>query len=235
MAFRHYYVFKDDIGKKLGKAGWETLRNGNENAFALEDDKVAYESNCEQRIDYKTYAIKILQMCASNDNFISFGCGKGILEWHMKRQAGDRIRVTCSDYTPQQLEKLKKVFVDCDSFLLFDMLEGDYSQVDKRATVIIYRCSTEFTYKQYRQIFKKMYDRGIETIVFVPTEIITIKQGLRRYKAYAKDLLKGRKLTFCGWNYLEKELVSMFDDYYVIGKAEYIDSSVIWVLNRNKK
>lgn len=234
MAFRHYYIFEDEVGKKLGKNAWEMLRNGDDSAFSIEEDILSYEKNCEKSEDYRFWANKILSLDGISNNIVSLGCGKGILEWHLKRIAGRSLRITCSDYTPHQLEKLKKVFTDCDDFLLFDMLNGDYGEISKDATVLIFRCSTEFSKRQFQMIFKKMHDVGIRQIIFIPTEIISLKEAIRRYRVYIKEAIKGHKLTFCGWNYNEKEIRKMFEKYYKIEYCEHIGVNIIWQLKRKE-
>ncbi len=216
MVFKHFYVFEKNIGKKLDKEAWDKLRREGESAFAIEHTKDLYELNCEKKSEYIFWAKRILQVKDIGTNFFSFGCGKGVLEWHLKKIAGDKIRVTCSDYTPEQIEKLKKVNTLCDAFLLFDMMRDDYEIIDCNSTVIIFRCSTELTVQQFKEVFRKLYNRGIEKIIFVPTEIITFKEGIRRYKVFFREWIKGNNLTFCGWSYSEAEMEKMFSDYYDI-------------------
>ena len=109
----------------------------------------------------------------------------------MKKIAGNGIELTCSDYADWGLERLKKVFLDCDNFKTFDMSVDDYSTIDKDATVIIFRCSTEMTIRQFKYVFKKLRERGVENVIFVPTEILSLKEGLRRYKVYLREVLRG--------------------------------------------
>ena len=210
------------------------LRESGESAFAVEKTRELYELNCEKSSTYKFWAERILQLHDIGTKFFSLGCGKGILEWYIKRIAGDTIDITCSDYTPQQIESLKKVNLLCDSFTTFDMLEDDYEKISLDSTVIIFRCSTEMTIQQFKSVFEKLYSRGIERVVFVPTEIITFKEGLRRYKVFLKEMIRGSKLTFCGWCYSEKEMKRMFCEYYDIESSEYINDSVLWKLVRKE-
>ena len=192
MAFRHYYWFDTEIGRKIDKAGWDILREEDKSgAFSIEPSVEQYEKNCESAHGYNMWARKILELKGISNKLFSIGCGKGILEWNLKKIVGDTVNLTVSDYASNGLERLKRVFTNCDNFCLFDMLGEDYSAIDKGATVIIFRCTTEITIRQFKYVFKKLSERGIEKVVFVPTEIISFKEGLRRYKVYLREIIKG--------------------------------------------
>ena len=165
MKIKHYYFFGDEIQKdlksdKLNENNWDVLRIHGDNAFSIENDIREYENNCQQAEEYKKRAETICDILKKNNvnKIVSLGVGKGILEWHIKKQMPN-ICMICTDYARAGVEQLKKVFLTCEEIQWCDMLETDYS-VWNEATILMYRVSTEFTEQEWKLIFNKMYEGG---------------------------------------------------------------------------
>ena len=218
MACKHYYYFGERIqsqmsGDSLNKENWDILRNDDaEGPFSIEKDVEQYEQNNRGAVFYENVAkiiLSELQKRNSANKVISLGVGKGILEWHLKNLKPD-LTVECTDYTEKAIEQIKRVFIKVDAAYTFDMLEGDYSQFDKDAFIIMFRVSTEFNAKQWTMIFNKMNDSGVKNIIFVPVELCTRKDMVREKYNHMKRIIKHRKDIFCGWLYTEKEIKAFF-------------------------
>lgn len=213
MKVKHYATIKTDLGSdKLDKEAWERLRmDTSESAYCIEDSVDLYEQNCKKYSIYCNSAKTICKILKQNNcrHIITVGTGKGILEWYIKKYMPD-LYVECTDYAEETIDKLKKVFADCDDLHAFDMLEGDYGSFNKEAFVIFFRVSTELNYKQWRQCFKKMHDAGIRNIIFVPDEIASVSVAKREITTHMKNRLKKKKDTFCGWIYSADEYRKLF-------------------------
>ena len=162
MIIEHYEVFKTQFdSSELNQKNWDILRTeSGESAYAIEDSTKEYERNCKEAVSYEIsskYIADILkkQRCK---HVVSLGVGKGILEWHLKKQMPE-LYIECTDYAESAIEKLKTVFVDGDDFHRFDMLKGDYQIFNKDAFFIMYRVSEEFCYSDWCKIFEGKWDK----------------------------------------------------------------------------
>lgn len=170
MIIKHYYNFGDKINGKIGtellQESWEWLRvNAQNSDFSfVEENKEAYAQMCYMHSDYRNVAQIILNIL--NDycvqlNIVSFGCGKGILEWNLKNLC-PQCSIACTDYTVKSLEYIKVLFPECDSVYVADMKEEKtYNDLaSKNQIALFYRVSTEFDFDTWCDIFLKMYRGG---------------------------------------------------------------------------
>lgn len=224
MKVRHYYNFERNDFKELNKSKWDMLRTEKVSGpFSIERVCDKYENNCEASLEYKEAAREICEIIAgyksNGKRLVSLGCGKGIVEWHIKKMMPN-LYLKCTDYAREGLELLEKVFVECDEFCVFDMLKSeDYKVLKKDDIVLMYRISTEFTLSQWKSIFSRLYDVGIDNIIFVPTEIMTIRIALNEKKRQFMNWIRGKENTFCGWLYSYDEYPKIFRG--IDGKAKY--------------
>lgn len=171
MKVKHYYNFGKDINRKIGselsQSGWELLRTKEQNKdFSfVEKNRDEYVQMCSQKNNYRDVARLLIQIIKQNnmpENIVSLGCGKGILEWHLKNSA-PHFHITCTDYT--NLEYLKGLFPECDDMYELDMRnEESYRIIAAHDSLILcYRVSAEFDSTTWRDIFHKMHRGGGKT------------------------------------------------------------------------
>ncbi len=244
MKAKHYYLFSDEItdkmsGTSLNEENWDYLRKAdNKSVFSLEEDIENYERNCEGRDSYIETASIISEYLNTKEDFsgkiVSLGVGKGILEYHIKKILPN-VYIECTDYTKDAIEKLKKVFIKADKCSVFDMLNGDYAGFCKESIIIMHRVSTEFNRKQWNAIFFKLFKAGIKNIIFIPTEIASLKIMVQEKKNYLKNRIKRRRQIFCGWLYSESEFISFFKGkgtkalYLIDKKVDNSDTAVYFL------
>ena len=227
MAIRHYYAFDNDTtakmqGNALNANNWDVLRTDSaDSAFALERTVEAFEANCLAAESYRQAAGALLPRFdrANVTRIVSFGVGKGTLEWDLKH-ARPALGVYCADYTASALDALRTLFPACDGFIRFDMLQDDYgrlydglSQTEGRAA-LLYRLSTEFTAAQWRQIFQALWTANVQHVFFVPTELLTARLAVNEAVQLTKGLLRGRRPTMCGWMYRRAAFMRMWQGLY---------------------
>ena len=235
MPTKHYFIFNNSEPiSQLNKEAWDSLRVGTENpAFQFEATLEEYEANCTRRTDCremaKTIRDAILSIGAGVSSVVSPGAGKGIVEWHLKKLLPS-LPMICTDYAESGVASLRRLFRACDKVMVFDMLKGDYSVFGKDAVLLMNRVSTEFTPSEWMQIFRLCKSSGIKYILFIPTELASIRlKTMETLRHLARRVLR-RRDTFCGWLYSRQELELMIGVYYKAEIQTMIGSSALYLL-----
>lgn len=250
MIIKHYYDFGKEIngkiennnGEGLTQSDWDMLRTeSGDKAFAfVEKNKESYANMCAGRKDCRNLAQEILKILEHNKgmipsgNLVSLGCGKGILEWNLKNLKPE-LHIECTDYTLKGLIFLRKVFPECDKIYEFDMLnESHYQKIaGKNQVVLISRVSTEFDFQTWKRIFHELFQNRIKYIVFIPTELCTIRIAINEAKRYIYHLIKGngkRRNIFCGYMYSEKTFEKMWKRYFAVKESKAFGDTRIYLL-----
>lgn len=165
MKIRHYYFFdREKAMDTLSAENWDKLRlDEKPGPFSIERNIDDYERNCTISVGYHEAAEAIVRLWDEyklGKRLVSFGCGKGIVEWHIKKLMPE-LYIKCTDYATESLELLKKVFVECDEFKKFDMLStDDYKELRQDEALLMYRVSTEFSFEQWKEVFERLYRGG---------------------------------------------------------------------------
>lgn len=249
MVIKHYYAFGNKITNtinqnKLDRNAWEDLRKSNKSPkeFVIEKTRKDWFQNCSRQLNYRKTAKIICSLIKRNNwrKIVSLGVGKGILEYYIKKNLPE-VDLKCTDFTPESLQLLRNVFTECNRFSSFDMLSNNYIELENENVVIINRLSTEFSKNQWKEIFEKLYLSNIHNILYIPTEILTLKMIINEKKNQIINLLQGKKNIFCGWMYTQNEFESFFggtssrEPLYEIKHIYRLENNAIFELHRKSK
>ena len=231
-------------GKSLNKSNWDILRNDSQNSpFAFEHTIKEYEDNCASSLFYRKSAKimdnSIKKLGWDRETIVSFGCGKGILEWNLKR-INKSYDIICTDFAEDSIKRLKDLFIKAKECLVFDMLNDNYDIFKKDSIAIFFRVSTEFSKDEWISIFGKLYKDGIDKIIYVPTELATFGIQFKERITHLKNILRRKKETFCGWLYSEKEFLEFFygksnafRQYQVVERIPYKGTAIFFLKRRH--
>lgn len=134
------------------------------------------------------------------------------------------------------IQLLKDVFIECDELKTFDMIKDSYREMNADC-LILYRISTEFDFDTWCSIFKRMYNEEIESIVFVPAELLNMRIYIFEMLRHMRNKVRGRRDAFCGYMYSEAVYKKIFagkkdKPLYRIEERIPISGSAIYFLGR---
>ena len=225
ITLKHYYDFGRRLNKDLDfsrkQEFWDALRirDDEENIFSIPNDSFLWEQKCLNNKILDIQSDAIIQMLGSKYRRInSYGVGCAGLEYLIKRK-NPQLFLWCSDFAPQAIERLKRNFKEADAIVPFNMLEGQWVHPDSGCAHLFYRVDTEFDDRQWEAIFRKMSQAGLDDILFIPSEILTIKGLFREQVKYFLVKFARHPLTFVGYRRTEEQLKALFYEYY---QVEYV-------------
>lgn len=131
----------------------------------------------------------------------SVGSGGGVFEYFLKKRL-PRIRIIASEPTQEGVNRLKKVFIECDTIEFFDALDSEgWERVGSMedAIVFIYRNEREFTDNEWRKMFRDMRAAGVKKVFLGLMNMLTmlafVQEKLRNISLY----FHGTPATFVGY------------------------------------
>ncbi|OGG53728.1 hypothetical protein A2851_02475 [Candidatus Kaiserbacteria bacterium RIFCSPHIGHO2_01_FULL_53_29] len=236
LTIRHYSVFgaataflKD--GELYSAESWDALRM-NHPHFSIAESREEWLKAAESKIkkDGQDGAMplraeeisRILNECGISSLF-SVGVGGAGLEYQIKKANPD-LQMTCSDFSPNSVDTLKKVFTECDSIRLFDMKNKDWSpalqgvSADKQL-VLMNHVDIEFTNNELREMFQNMHDSGIRNILIVCNRL-TARGLLSRFVDRLIRRLKGEHFVFAGYLRTKKTFPPLWGSLYQTTEVE---------------
>lgn len=138
------------------------------------------------------------------NSIFSVGVGGAGLEYQIKKSMPD-IKLVCSEYAPRNIKLLKKVFIESNEIIFFNVLKGDWNFIkqhylkDAHSVLLMYRLDASFTDDEWGRIFSTLYNAGIESIIYIPSSFLTLLSLLNRKKREIRWLITRRPISFAGY------------------------------------
>lgn len=129
------------------------------------------------------------------------------------------VRVVCSDYSPITVERLKKVFIESEDIIRFDIHTDSLSEVQKkyigeRGICIMYRIDAGFSDEEWTQIFEKFSVAGIPRVLYIPTGMLTMLSTYNRISRQVKWFFEKTPAVLCGHVRTKKSFERFWSTYY---------------------
>lgn len=215
LTLRHYYFF-DQVFEVPSEGApalasseiWDKLRIQHRHFYQADERETWLRSFSEpkdgQESSLKVRATEIAKLLRSRKitNVHSVGVGCAGLEYHLKHEMPS-LHLTASEFAPVNVERLRKVFHECDQIVLFDIGTADWASLQSHDStnrlVLMNRVDPCFANSQWKAVFKRMADSGLRQILFIPDTVLTLRYigMLRSRRREAK--LTARPLTFTGF------------------------------------
>ena len=199
LTVKHYFAFdaaavllKD--GKLNSAESWDALRRVHPH-FSISENREEWLKASEVQMHKDGQdrglpvrareVVRIIEELGITTLF-SAGVGGAGLEYQIKKLKLD-LRLICAEYSHVNVSALKKVFLECDSVIMFDMKNKNWSValegVDaKKQLVLLNRIDVDFSNEELQEMFRNMYDSGIKHILIILCGKITARGLFNRLK-----------------------------------------------------
>ncbi|KAA9041463.1 hypothetical protein FW778_05410 [Ginsengibacter hankyongi] len=222
MRIKHFGVFKNQM-KALD---WEILRNDQtEGPYYLPYQKKDYLLRVEATEPSLSTKIILQEIERIGlKKVFSIGSGIAIQEYQLKKFS--KCKVVVTDYNPSVM-RLKQFQIFDDAFIL-DAFK-DPLPVDKSWVVLFPRIDTEFDDFQLNELFEKCHKSGINSICFIPAELLSFRIILAEIKTFVISMIKGKPRVFCGYARTLGSFRKLWDPYYILARKFKTDKAIFFL------
>jgi hypothetical protein len=230
-SMKHYYAFGETVktlkDNKLDSGqSWDVLRQTHPD-FSISENREEWLKASESEI-HKDGQDRSLKKRAQDvvdvinrlgvHSLFSVGIGGGGLEYQIKKIKPE-LKIIGSEYSQVTVDQLKKVFLECDEIIQFDITTKQWPMSvikpdGKQGLSMIYRIDASFTDKEWREIFQNMYNSGVENILYIPTTFLTILSIFIRLKRRLSWVVKRQKFAFSGHLRTKKSFQGFWENLY---------------------
>ena len=202
LTVKHYYPLKRNLDSK---ESWDILRRSHPH-FSISEDRGEWLEAAEGKVKKDGQDGGFIQRAREITELIdklgiksvfSVGVGGAGLEYQIKK-AKPELKLICSEYSPVAVERLKKVFVEADSIVPFDMREYSWQKFYAVDLVLMYRIDIELTNNDFLKMFKKMHEAGIKNILIIICGHLTLRGLLNRFYQRFWWKIGGTNYAFAG-------------------------------------
>ena len=204
---------------------WDELRRANPQ-FSVSTDRAEWLKACNSEIKKDGQDGRIVERASAVANVLrangiqrifSVGVGGAGLEYHLKRLMPE-LKIVATEYAPENVELLRKVFIECDELRVFDILHGDWSEaIDPhlKTMVLMYRVDPHFTDAEWRGVFERMKRAGVKNILYIPCGFLTLKSFFQRRARARRWRTEGKKVVFAGYLRTRTQFLKYWKGLYV--------------------
>ncbi len=181
-----------------------------------------------------TAATAIVRFASSRGyhGIVSVGAGRALVEYHIKRLAPE-LHLTCTEYSPKVVERLKRVFEEADEVTEFDITSSPWSRFRPGSLVLFNRLDTELDDRQWREVFRNTASSGVKDILMVATGFLTPRTLLAEIWSRVVGLIKRRRLTFAGYTRTKARFCELWQPHFVQANEIQIGSLTGLLLKRS--
>ena len=219
-----YYHYFDDLNQEVGNylntpEGWDVLREkgkGINSYFFIPEEREAWQQKALADQELTLRARSIVDFIKDKfQSLHSVGVGNAHLEYLLKLY-NPAMKLTCSDFAPKGIERLKQVFKEANRVFAFDMFKRDWRDVNGEDLYLFYRVDTVFDDNQWADVLAKMSQAGIKNILFIPSEILTLPRILKLKIKYFIFALLRKRVTFSGFVRTQKRFITLLSGSYQV-------------------
>jgi hypothetical protein len=228
---KHYQIFGESTSQMkdhglMSPESWDTLRENHpfysipesrEEWVLVSELKVKKDGQDNMLIERARDIVALLKREGVGRVF-SIGVGGAGLEYQLKKMLPD-LKVVCSDYSLATVERLKKVFIESEDVIRFDihtdsLVEAQKKYIGENGVCIMYRIDAGFSDEEWSHIFERFFEAGIQRVLYIPTGMLTILSTYNRLSRQIKWLLEKTPAVLCGHVRTKKSFESFWGAHY---------------------
>jgi hypothetical protein len=226
LTLRHYYPFGElggllKNGELASPESWDALRLNDPNLF-ISDERAEWikgltEVKDGQDLALRERASEIVGLLDAKGiaDIHSVGVGAGALEYFIKLFSASAIRVVASDYNPEGVARLRRVFVECDGIEQFDITQDNWLSVARASTVLMYRVDPQLSDQEWRAVFESTARARIQNILYIPSNEISFQYLMFSWLRTLFARMAGKRLAFAGYIRSAKIFPKFWQGLYV--------------------
>jgi hypothetical protein len=159
-----------------GATAWDILRTSETDpTFAIPTTREMWESRCARDfLVERGAAIASLANRVGARAIVGYGVGSGCVEYQIHKSSPD-LALYLSDFAPETVARLRRVFPDSATVSVVDLLRDDLSAIPGAMT-LLHRVDAQFTDDELRQIFGRLRAGGHHLILVVPDLYLTARE-----------------------------------------------------------
>lgn len=239
LTLKHYYVFDTSQAflkdKKLSSAeSWNALREHHPH-FSIPENRQEWLEAAELRvkkdgqdgglIKRAEHIVTALQKLGIT-NLVSLGVGGAGLEYQIKKKMPE-LDLTCSEYSSVAVERLKKVFSECNKVVSFDVRKDDWSLLANKKDpthqlFLFYRVDIDLSNEDFEQIFQKMHAAGIQNILIIMCGRLTLRGLLNRVLKRISWIIHSVPYTFAGYLRTKTKMKGFWAESYTSEEVDFV-------------
>jgi hypothetical protein len=221
---KHYYPFSRGSGLQGGSLlsahAWDQVRLGatechDLQAFGLPQERAEWVRLCRETESAAAIARSLAALVRQRNYWkvVSVGVGRACVEFHLKLLL-PAVELTCTEYGPGVVARLRAVFTECDQIEHMDIQEADWGRTAQGTLVLLNRLDTELDDRQWMTVFEKLHAGGVPEVLLVATGILTLKVLGWEAAQRIRSLIRGQQLTFAGYTRTEARLRELWSSSY---------------------
>ena len=234
---KHHQVFGASTSRMknqelLSAEAWDVLRQEHP-FFSISSDRKEWLTTSEvvipkdgqdKRLVERAYDVVKLVQQKNIAKIFSVGVGGAALEYQIQKQLPN-ISIVCSDYSALTVERLKKVFIESDEIIQFDVRQGNWKEIQERylgenGLCLMYRIDAGFSDKEWSKIFQALSQAEIRNILVIPTGMLTLLSMYNRKKREILWFFKKIPSVFSGYVRTKKRFEEHWSAWY--GEEELV-------------
>jgi len=242
-----HYVLLGKVGlslvdTELTPENWLILRN-NHPRYSIPEDRETWirelalqKDGQDARLHDRVAAFVTLLEEKHIATVYSIGSGGGVFEYFLKQRMPN-VKIVASEVTQEGVDRLRRVFTECDEVRLFDALNADsWKEIgkDQNGIVFIYRNEHEFSDEQWREMFAAMHESRVRHIFLGFMYFVTVWSLLQAALRILRGLLRGEVVVFAGYvrNYIAFE--RFWRQKYVAQEVDFPNCRGFYLARVNK-
>lgn len=228
---KHYQIFGDSTAQMkdqglMSPESWDALRENHpffsipksrEEWVAVSELEVKKDGQDEKLIERARDVANLLRR-EKIDRVFSIGVGGAALEYQLKKMIPE-LKIVCSDYSEVTVARLKKVFMESEDIIRFDIHTDSLTEAQKKyvgdnGICIMYRIDAGFSDEEWSHIFERFYKAGIPRVLYIPTGMLSILSLYNRLSRQIKWFFQKTPMVLCGHVRTKKSFENFWNSYY---------------------